>query len=186
MPCPGAREGHVGPVALGRQALASGRRRARRSPGASSTRRRAPGSWATSARPATPRPRRPSPASRRPSAWSCTRWASPSTPSGPPAPPASPPPCRAPRGHRARRPGRGRVEPHGPRRVVARGRLAGVRRVAARHRPGHPGRGREHHLDAGVDDGPTVGNGGKRWDATKLGMQLSTDVFGTRPPGLRY
>jgi NAD(P)-dependent dehydrogenase (short-subunit alcohol dehydrogenase family) len=38
----------------------------------------------------------------------------------------------------------------------------------------------------GWTDGPTVGNGGKRWDATKLGMQLSTDVFGTRAPGLRY
>jgi NAD(P)-dependent dehydrogenase (short-subunit alcohol dehydrogenase family) len=35
-------------------------------------------------------------------------------------------------------------------------------------------------------DGPTIGNDGKRWDATKLGMQLNTDVFGTRTPGLRY
>jgi NAD(P)-dependent dehydrogenase (short-subunit alcohol dehydrogenase family) len=35
-------------------------------------------------------------------------------------------------------------------------------------------------------DGPTIDNGGKRWDATKLGMQLATDVFGTRAPGLRY
>jgi NAD(P)-dependent dehydrogenase (short-subunit alcohol dehydrogenase family) len=38
----------------------------------------------------------------------------------------------------------------------------------------------------GWTDGPTVANGGKRWDATKLGMQLNTDVFGTRAPGLRY
>ena len=27
---------------------------------------------------------------------------------------------------------------------------------------------------------------GKRWDATKLGTQLATDVFKTRTPGLRY
>jgi hypothetical protein len=35
-------------------------------------------------------------------------------------------------------------------------------------------------------DGPTINNGGKRWDASKLGTQLATDVFGTRAPGLRY
>ncbi len=35
-------------------------------------------------------------------------------------------------------------------------------------------------------DGKAINNGGKRWDATKLGMQLATDVFGTRAPGLRY
>ncbi|MDX6231369.1 MAG: hypothetical protein QOH68_320, partial [Nocardioidaceae bacterium] len=29
-------------------------------------------------------------------------------------------------------------------------------------------------------------NGGKRWDAEKLGQQLNTDVFQTRTPGLRY
>ena len=38
----------------------------------------------------------------------------------------------------------------------------------------------------GWTDGPTIDNGGKRWDATKLGMQLATDVFGTRAAGLRY
>src|SRR5215471_5111997 len=38
----------------------------------------------------------------------------------------------------------------------------------------------------GWTDGPTVSNGGKRWDATTLGTQLNTDVFGTRAPGLRY
>ena len=38
----------------------------------------------------------------------------------------------------------------------------------------------------GWTDGPTVSNGGTRWDAAKLGMQLNTDVFGTRTPGLRY
>ena len=38
----------------------------------------------------------------------------------------------------------------------------------------------------GWADGPTLNNGGKRWDATKLGTQLATDVFGTRAPGLRY
>lgn len=38
----------------------------------------------------------------------------------------------------------------------------------------------------GWADGPTISNGGKRWDATKLGQQLATDVFRTRTPGLRY
>ena len=38
----------------------------------------------------------------------------------------------------------------------------------------------------GWTDGPTLSNGGKRWDATKLGRQLATDIFGTRAPGLRY
>ena len=35
-------------------------------------------------------------------------------------------------------------------------------------------------------EGPTISNGGKRWDATKLGQQLATDVFGIRHAGLRY
>ena len=38
----------------------------------------------------------------------------------------------------------------------------------------------------GWTDGPTVSNGGKRWDAATLGTLLDTDVFGTRAPGLRY
>jgi hypothetical protein len=38
----------------------------------------------------------------------------------------------------------------------------------------------------GWSDGPTIGNGGKRWDANALGTQLATDLFGTRTPGLRY
>jgi NAD(P)-dependent dehydrogenase (short-subunit alcohol dehydrogenase family) len=38
----------------------------------------------------------------------------------------------------------------------------------------------------GWSDGPKISNGGKRWDATKLGTQLATDVFHTRAPGLRY
>jgi NAD(P)-dependent dehydrogenase (short-subunit alcohol dehydrogenase family) len=38
----------------------------------------------------------------------------------------------------------------------------------------------------GWTDGPKLSNGGQRWDATKLGQQLATDVFGTRAPGLRY
>jgi NAD(P)-dependent dehydrogenase (short-subunit alcohol dehydrogenase family) len=38
----------------------------------------------------------------------------------------------------------------------------------------------------GWEDGPTVNNGGTRWDAEKLGQILATDVFGTRAPGLRY
>ena len=41
-------------------------------------------------------------------------------------------------------------------------------------------------LMLGWSDGPTINNGSKRWDATKLGMQLATDVFKTRAPGLRY
>ena len=38
----------------------------------------------------------------------------------------------------------------------------------------------------GWTDGATINNGSKRWDATKLGMQMATDVFKTRAPGLRY
>jgi NAD(P)-dependent dehydrogenase (short-subunit alcohol dehydrogenase family) len=38
----------------------------------------------------------------------------------------------------------------------------------------------------GWSDGPKLSNGGTRWDTTKLGTQLATDVFGTRAPGLRY
>jgi hypothetical protein len=38
----------------------------------------------------------------------------------------------------------------------------------------------------GWTDGLTINNGGKRWDATKLGQQLATDIFKTRAPGLRY
>ncbi|MFS8584379.1 MAG: SDR family NAD(P)-dependent oxidoreductase, partial [Acidimicrobiia bacterium] len=38
----------------------------------------------------------------------------------------------------------------------------------------------------GWTDGPSINNGGKRWDATTLGTLLNTDVFGTRAPGLRY
>ncbi len=34
-------------------------------------------------------------------------------------------------------------------------------------------------------DGPTITSGERRWDATKLGMRLATDIFGTRAPGLR-
>ena len=37
----------------------------------------------------------------------------------------------------------------------------------------------------GWSDGPTIDSGGKRWDATKVGMQLATDIFKTRTPGLR-
>jgi NAD(P)-dependent dehydrogenase (short-subunit alcohol dehydrogenase family) len=38
----------------------------------------------------------------------------------------------------------------------------------------------------GWTDGPTIDSGGKRWDATKLGQQIATDIFKTRAPGLRY
>jgi NAD(P)-dependent dehydrogenase (short-subunit alcohol dehydrogenase family) len=41
-------------------------------------------------------------------------------------------------------------------------------------------------LMEGWTDGNTITNGGTRWDATKLGQQLATDVFRTRAPGLRY
>jgi NAD(P)-dependent dehydrogenase (short-subunit alcohol dehydrogenase family) len=41
-------------------------------------------------------------------------------------------------------------------------------------------------LMKGWADGPTINNNSKRWDATKLGQQLATDVFFTRAPGLRY
>src|SRR4051794_27003590 len=37
----------------------------------------------------------------------------------------------------------------------------------------------------GWADGPTLDSGGQRWDATKIGMQLATDIFKTRTPGLR-
>lgn len=40
-------------------------------------------------------------------------------------------------------------------------------------------------LMTGWADGATITTK-KRWDATKLGAQLATDVFGTRAPGLRY
>ena len=38
----------------------------------------------------------------------------------------------------------------------------------------------------GWSEGASISNGGKRWDAEKLGQQLATDVFKTRAPGLRY
>lgn len=41
-------------------------------------------------------------------------------------------------------------------------------------------------LMTGWTNGATIHNGGKRWDATKLGNQMATDVFHTRAPGLRY
>ncbi len=37
----------------------------------------------------------------------------------------------------------------------------------------------------GWTEAATISSGEQRWDATKLGMQLSTDLFGTRAPGLR-
>jgi NAD(P)-dependent dehydrogenase (short-subunit alcohol dehydrogenase family) len=33
--------------------------------------------------------------------------------------------------------------------------------------------------------GPTISNGGQRWDATTLGARIATDIFRTRAPGLR-
>jgi len=38
----------------------------------------------------------------------------------------------------------------------------------------------------GWNEGPSISNGGSRWDATTLGSRLATDVFRTRAPGLRY
>jgi NAD(P)-dependent dehydrogenase (short-subunit alcohol dehydrogenase family) len=44
----------------------------------------------------------------------------------------------------------------------------------------------EHiHLMGGWTEERTISNGGKRWDATKLGSPLATDVFLVRAPGLR-
>jgi NAD(P)-dependent dehydrogenase (short-subunit alcohol dehydrogenase family) len=44
----------------------------------------------------------------------------------------------------------------------------------------------EHiHLMRGWTEERTVSNGGQRWDATKLGSLLETDLFRTRAPGLR-
>jgi NAD(P)-dependent dehydrogenase (short-subunit alcohol dehydrogenase family) len=44
----------------------------------------------------------------------------------------------------------------------------------------------EHiHLMGGWTEDRTVSNGGQRWDATKLGTLLETDLFRTRAPGLR-
>jgi NAD(P)-dependent dehydrogenase (short-subunit alcohol dehydrogenase family) len=40
-------------------------------------------------------------------------------------------------------------------------------------------------LMEGWRPGPTINNGRKRWDATKLGQQIAVDVFRTRAPGLR-
>ena len=37
----------------------------------------------------------------------------------------------------------------------------------------------------GWSDGPSASNGGKRWDASTLSTVFSTDIFGTRAPGLR-
>jgi NAD(P)-dependent dehydrogenase (short-subunit alcohol dehydrogenase family) len=38
----------------------------------------------------------------------------------------------------------------------------------------------------GWREGVSISNGGKRWDAEKLGPLLATDVFKTRAPGLRF
>jgi NAD(P)-dependent dehydrogenase (short-subunit alcohol dehydrogenase family) len=44
----------------------------------------------------------------------------------------------------------------------------------------------EHiHLMGGWTEDRTVSNDGQRWDATKLGTLLETDLFRTRAPGLR-
>ncbi|WP_409330845.1 SDR family NAD(P)-dependent oxidoreductase [Trujillonella humicola] len=40
-------------------------------------------------------------------------------------------------------------------------------------------------LAEGWTKGPSISNGGKRWDATTLGDRLAKDVFRTRAPGLR-
>jgi len=45
--------------------------------------------------------------------------------------------------------------------------------------------GENLHLMKGWHPVATVSNGQKRWDATKLGSIIATDVFGTRNPGLR-
>jgi NAD(P)-dependent dehydrogenase (short-subunit alcohol dehydrogenase family) len=45
--------------------------------------------------------------------------------------------------------------------------------------------GEKIHLMDGWTEAVTISNGGKRWDATKLGDLFATDVFRTRAPGLR-
>jgi NAD(P)-dependent dehydrogenase (short-subunit alcohol dehydrogenase family) len=41
------------------------------------------------------------------------------------------------------------------------------------------------HLMKGWHEAATISSGEKRWEAERLGMQLATDIFGTRAPGLR-
>ncbi|SEF57480.1 NAD(P)-dependent dehydrogenase, short-chain alcohol dehydrogenase family [Thermomonospora echinospora] len=41
------------------------------------------------------------------------------------------------------------------------------------------------HLMRGWHEAATISSGEKRWDATTLGLQMATDIFGTRAPGLR-
>jgi NAD(P)-dependent dehydrogenase (short-subunit alcohol dehydrogenase family) len=45
--------------------------------------------------------------------------------------------------------------------------------------------GEKIHLMGGWTEDRTLNNGGKRWDATKLGALFATDLFRTRAPGLR-
>ncbi len=45
--------------------------------------------------------------------------------------------------------------------------------------------GEKIHLMGGWTEDVSISNGGKRWDATKLGEIFATDVFKTRAPGLR-
>ncbi len=45
--------------------------------------------------------------------------------------------------------------------------------------------GEKIFLMGGWTEERTISNGGKRWDATKLGPLFATDLFGTRAPGLR-
>jgi NAD(P)-dependent dehydrogenase (short-subunit alcohol dehydrogenase family) len=45
--------------------------------------------------------------------------------------------------------------------------------------------GENIHLMRGWVEERTITNGGKRWDATKLGQLFATDIFGSRAAGLR-
>lgn len=63
--------------------------------------------------------------------------------------------------------------------------MAGERRGRPRERPGIRAMGEHIHLMGGWTEAHTLSNGGKRWDATKLGALFATDVFETRAPGLR-
>jgi NAD(P)-dependent dehydrogenase (short-subunit alcohol dehydrogenase family) len=45
--------------------------------------------------------------------------------------------------------------------------------------------GEKIYLMRGWTEEATASNGGKRWDATKLGAVFATDIFRTRAPGLR-
>ncbi len=90
-------------------------------------------------------------------------------------------------GHRGRRRARGRVEPHGPGRVVAARGLAGVatRASTSPARSSGPSPRTSSGWRAGATAPPST-TAASAGTPSKLGQQLATDVFKTRAPGLRY